>query len=100
MGSPATSVPPRASSRVFRVYFLSPKASVVIRTMKKDSVKLDPDNIAKALKAAGLAAQEVAQTLVALGIKQDVIVEAMGSKYGEEVARAVAFQEAEGQSLP
>jgi hypothetical protein len=80
--------------------FLSPKASVVIRTMKKDSVKLDPDNIAKALKAAGLAAQEVAQTLVALGIKQDVIVEAMGSKYGAEVARAVAFQEAEGQSLP
>merc|ERR1711998_327957 len=80
--------------------FLSQKASSIISEMKGEGVKLDPLNIASALMKANLSPEEVAQSMIALGIKPSVVETAMGSKYGNAIARAVAFTKAEGGTLP
>lgn len=80
--------------------FLSQRASAVISEMRAEGVKLDPLNIAAALMKANLSPEEVAQSMIALGVKPSVVETAMGSKYGSAIARAVAFTKAEGGTLP
>ena len=66
--------------------------SAVISEMRAEGVKLDPLNIAAALMKANLSPEEVAQSMIALGVKPSVVETAMGSKYGSAIARAVGAQ--------